>query len=141
MNLHMTIQHLGDSKVLQYFGNERHNLSAPFVFTDIVKLTNQLGQWDAELAWHSEFASLALESKVFGLHDLVWSSRFLQPEQDFLIRLVTVLCSIVLSHFAQLMFLLLPSYYGGARGVVVIAVGNEHGDTSSNPGRDWLHFT
>ncbi len=25
---------------------------------------------------------------------------------------------------------------GGARGVVVIAVGNEHGDTSSNPGRD-----
>ena len=27
------------------------------------------------------------------------------------------------------------------RGVVVIAVGNEHGDTSSNPGRDWLHFT
>ena len=31
--------------------------------------------------------------------------------------------------------------YGGARGVVVIAVGNGHGDTSSNPGRDWLHFT
>ena len=30
---------------------------------------------------------------------------------------------------------------GSARGVVVIAVGNEHGDTSSNPGRDWLHFT
>ncbi len=26
--------------------------------------------------------------------------------------------------------------YGGVRGVVVIAVGNEHGDTSSNPGRD-----
>ena len=24
-------------------------------------------------------------------------------------------------------------YYGGARGVVVIAVGNEHGDTSSKP--------
>ena len=29
----------------------------------------------------------------------------------------------------------------GARGVMVIAVGNVHGDTSSNPGRDWLHFT
>ncbi len=26
-------------------------------------------------------------------------------------------------------------------GVIVIVVGNEHGDTSSNPGRDWLHFT
>ena len=25
---------------------------------------------------------------------------------------------------------------GGASGVVVIAVGNEHSDTSSNPGRD-----
>ena len=30
---------------------------------------------------------------------------------------------------------------GGARGVIVIVVGNEHGNTSSNPGRDWLHFT
>ena len=29
----------------------------------------------------------------------------------------------------------------GARGVMVIIVGNEHSDTSSNPGRDWLHFT
>ena len=31
--------------------------------------------------------------------------------------------------------------YGGARGVMVIVVGNGHGDTSSNPGQDWLHFT
>ena len=29
----------------------------------------------------------------------------------------------------------------GARGVVVIVVENGHGDTSSNPGRDWLNFT
>ena len=29
----------------------------------------------------------------------------------------------------------------GARGVMVMVVGNGHGDTSSNPGRDWLHFT
>ena len=27
--------------------------------------------------------------------------------------------------------------YGG---VMVIIVGNGHGDTSSNPRRDWLHF-
>ena len=26
-------------------------------------------------------------------------------------------------------------------GVMVIVVGNGHDDTSSNPGRDWLHFT
>ena len=30
---------------------------------------------------------------------------------------------------------------GGARGVMVIVVGNGHDDTSSNPGRDRLHFT
>ena len=30
---------------------------------------------------------------------------------------------------------------GGVRGVMAIVVGNGHGDTSSNPGRDWLHFT
>ena len=29
---------------------------------------------------------------------------------------------------------------GGARGVMVIVAGNVHGDTCSNPGRDWLHF-
>ena len=26
-------------------------------------------------------------------------------------------------------------------GVMVIVVGNGHGDMGSNPGRDWLHFT
>ena len=30
------------------------------------------------------------------------------------------------------------SKVGGARGVIVIVVGNEHGDTSSNPGRDCI---
>ena len=30
---------------------------------------------------------------------------------------------------------------GGARGVMIIVVGNGHSDKSSNPGRDWLHFT
>ena len=31
--------------------------------------------------------------------------------------------------------------FGGAHGVMVIVIGNGHGDTSSNPGWDWLHFT
>ena len=37
----------------------------------------------------------------------------------------------------------LPTFMmlGGARGVVVIVVGNGHGDMSSNPGRNSLHFT
>ena len=29
----------------------------------------------------------------------------------------------------------------GACGVMVIVEWNGHGDTSSNPGLDWLHFT
>ena len=31
--------------------------------------------------------------------------------------------------------------YSTTRGVMVIVVGNGHGDSSSNPGREWLHFT
>ena len=31
--------------------------------------------------------------------------------------------------------------WGGAHGVMVIVVGNGHGDTSSNPERGRLHFT
>ena len=31
--------------------------------------------------------------------------------------------------------------FGGVRGVMVIVAGYGHGDTSSNPGPDWLHFT
>ena len=31
--------------------------------------------------------------------------------------------------------------FEGAHGVMVNFVGNGHGDASSNPGRDWLHFT
>ena len=30
---------------------------------------------------------------------------------------------------------------GGTCGVMVIVVRNGHGNTSSKPGRDWLHFT
>ena len=33
------------------------------------------------------------------------------------------------------------SHSGGAHGVMVIIIGNGHGDTSSNLRQDWLHFT
>ena len=33
------------------------------------------------------------------------------------------------------------NFYGGARGVMVIVVGNGHGDMSSNPEQDCLHFS
>ena len=31
-------------------------------------------------------------------------------------------------------------FLGGACGIMITVAGNEHGDTSSNPGRDWLHI-
>ena len=37
--------------------------------------------------------------------------------------------------------LLVELLFGGARGVLVIVAGYGHGDKSSNPGPDWLHFT
>ena len=37
--------------------------------------------------------------------------------------------------------LVIVNIKGGARGVMIIVVGNGHGDKSSNPGPDWLHFT
>ena len=46
--------------------------------------------------------------------------------------------------FAKWSWVLKPSlspHGRGARGVMVIVVGNGHGDTSSNPGRGLLHFT
>ena len=38
-------------------------------------------------------------------------------------------------------FMEVPVVYGGAHGVMVIVPAYEHGDTSSIPGQDWLHFT
>ena len=39
----------GESKVLQYFGNMRLNLVAPDGFTEVMKVMNHIGLWDAEL--------------------------------------------------------------------------------------------
>ena len=51
---------------------------------------------------------------------------------------VELICSQDADISQELYFLL---HGGGARGVMAIVAGNEHGDTSLNPGRDWLYFT
>ena len=43
--------------------------------------------------------------------------------------------------YGLMYFGLIQIICGAACGVMFIVVGNGHGDTSSNPGRDWLHFT
>ena len=35
--------HLGESKVLQHFGNVKHNLADPDVFAEVMKETNHTG--------------------------------------------------------------------------------------------------
>ena len=39
--------------------------------------------------------------------------------------------------FSSLLLFYFIFICGGARGVMVIVVGNGHGDTSWNPGQDW----
>ena len=51
---------LGESNVLQYFGNIRHNLATPNVFANVEKIINHIG-----------------------LLDLAWSLRFWQLEHNF----------------------------------------------------------
>ena len=60
------------------------------------------------------------------------SSFFLAPGSPFFRHLWKIIFVFIYS---------ISIYQRGARGVVVIVVGIGHGDTSSNPGRDWLHFT
>ena len=63
------------------------------------------------------------KKRIFFFYFFWWGSAFFER---------IILCTSLFGHLQR---------YKGGRGVVVIAVGNEHGDTSSNPGRDRLHFT
>ena len=45
------------------------------------------------------------------------------------------------SYLVKILFVTEHDWWGGACGVMGIFTGNGHGDTSSNSGRDWLHFT
>ena len=44
--------YLGESKVLQYFDNVRHNSTALDAFAKFVKVICHTGQWDAKFAWN-----------------------------------------------------------------------------------------
>ena len=45
--------YLGESKVLQYFGNVSHNSAALDAFVDVVNETKYTGLWDAKFTWYS----------------------------------------------------------------------------------------
>ena len=70
-----------ESKVFEYFGNVRLNWIALGSFSEVAKLINHTGQWDAGLTWDAPNLPL----------DLAWSSVFFLPLENFLNNLVLVL--------------------------------------------------
>ena len=106
------LKYKGDSKVLQYFGNMRHNSAGLDIFA--------AGHEDNEPHWTVRYWAclilsecylmdltlwLRAEFMVLGLPDLIWSLRLLQLEWNFLKHLVCVLWLAMSSSFAQQMFL------------------------------------
>ena len=45
------------SKVLQYFGNMRHNSTAPHAFVEVIMMTNHSELFDAKFTWYSSSAT------------------------------------------------------------------------------------
>ena len=63
------------------------------------------------------------------------SSKYILSISTITLSLMCIIyCAIYIDYYN-------PYFYGCARGVMVIITGNGQGDMSSNPGRDWLHFT
>ena len=79
---------------------------------------------------------------VFGSDGITPNSNLTGPNNTYIYIYIYIhMGLLILEKTYTYIYRLRPQSKQGARGVVVIAVGNEHGDTSSNPGRDWLHFT
>ena len=51
------VYNLGESKVLQYFGNVKYSLATPDDLAAIMKVMNHIGLCNAELAWYSPIAT------------------------------------------------------------------------------------
>ena len=69
-----------------------------------------------------------------GVGQLIWCEKHIKTNEYINIAEKGQLCS--LRYIEQISFLIFnPIGFGGTRGVMVIVVGNGHGDTSSNHGR------
>ena len=99
--------------------------------------------------WEAKFLGYL---RIQHLHQVIQSPTDQSDDMDFIEKNVTVFAGLIQFLDDKSLSLvirdardngkkaltILREYYllKGARGVIVIAVGNEHGDTSSNPGRD-----
>ena len=103
------LYYYGESKVLQYFGNKRHNSAAPVSFVEDIKVTSTVDcempglpdalQWllasSASVAWSTD--------SVLSLFDLGWSWRFLRPERTVINCVPTFHKTKVFSYFCGVM--------------------------------------
>ena len=64
---------------------------------------------------------------IICLHSVIWFQVFLSITNNFYNHMIS-------GNYSHSITTTICLYLGGARDVVVIAVGNGHGDTSSNPG-------
>ena len=77
----------------------------------------------------------------------VWSFNCVQTNNWCLIELLVIhsntwnYLTLLINVYKSYLIYMNKLDLGSACGVMVIVIGNGHGDTSSNPGRDWLHFT
>ena len=96
----------------------RYNLIASNAFAKSIKVTSNSGLWDVKFTWYS--LSVIPQIYFYGLENslgifafrLTWSLMFLQPEQDFLNNLVTVLGSTAPLPFAPQIILVASMAYG-----------------------------
>ena len=68
-----------------------------------------------------------------------YTSHFIRKGSKGLLKVL--LCERRVGDWTELQHIDPMAIFGGARGVMVIVVGNGHDDTSSIPGRDRLYFT
>ena len=91
--------------------------------------------------------NLLLESWVFYYNNIQDTFHLVVYSEILLIWIIKKIFYIKLNHHhwrvysSIYIYIYISFFYGGAHGVMVIVQGNGHGDTSSIPGWDWLHFT
>ena len=96
--------------------------------------------------YQHDFMMAYIYRKSFVLNNFTPDSvRFMQDRKELIVSQLSLSLSLSPTHTHThthiYIYIYLYIYKGGAHGVMVIVLGNGHGDTSSNPGRDWLYFT
>ena len=124
------------------YADPRHPTCVAHLVVSKISTHPLLVKTQSDLSWSDEKTQLLPSMAIPQLMSFSKSSGHLfwawcHPSTQF--TLMACPAPFLVWEFIMTWWLLYP--LGGACGVMVIIVGNGHGDTSSNPGWDWLHFT